>query len=236
MGSLTQKNRQTPPRAMASDRSLSSALPSSRAPHESPCLATAGAGCSCTTQWLLPSRSARPRERFSDLLTMIGGTTNLFGGVPQKFLGPQSWPFGAAVQHTGSLGIMCLVLRRQSGARRGRQRCRRRGHRDHGAQTALVVGRGGVAVLDIADPQNVQMLSQVNPKISGDNFKPGRPIILGTRAVLVQQKGLAVVDFTDRANVKTCHWQHAFPAGVRVWCRRAQDDSSRRRTGACLPL
>ena len=49
MGSLTQKNRQTPPRAMASDRSLSSALPSSRAPHESPCLATAGAGCSCTT-------------------------------------------------------------------------------------------------------------------------------------------------------------------------------------------
>ena len=119
---------------MASDRSLSSASPSSRAPHESPCLATAGAGSSCTTQWLLPSRSARPRERFSDLLTMIGGTTNLFGGVPGEFLGPQSWPFGAAVQHTGSLGIMCPVMRRQSGARRGRQRCRRRGHRDHGGQ------------------------------------------------------------------------------------------------------
>ena len=58
---------------MASDRSLSSASPSSRAPHESPCLATAGAGSSCTTQWLLQSRSARPRERFSDLLTMIYG-------------------------------------------------------------------------------------------------------------------------------------------------------------------
>merc|ERR1719231_1801728 len=58
---------------MASDRSLSSASPSSRAPHESPCLATAGAGCSCTTQRLLPIRSARPRERFSDLLTMIDG-------------------------------------------------------------------------------------------------------------------------------------------------------------------
>ena len=86
MGSLIQKNRPTPPLAMASDRSLSSASPSSRAPHESPCLATAGAGSSCTTQWLLPIRSARPRERFSDLLTMIGGTTNTFGvssnGVP----------------------------------------------------------------------------------------------------------------------------------------------------------
>ena len=34
----------------------------------------------------------------------------------------------------GSLGIMFDVLRRQSGARRGRQRCRRRGHRDHGGQ------------------------------------------------------------------------------------------------------
>ena len=34
----------------------------------------------------------------------------------------------------GSLGIMFGVLRRQSGARRGRQRCRRRGHRDHGGQ------------------------------------------------------------------------------------------------------
>ena len=119
---------------MASDRSLSSVSPSSRAPHESPCLATAGAGSSCTTQWLLQSRSARPRERFSDLLAMIGGTTNLFGGVPQKFLGPESWPLGAAVQHMGSLGIMFDVLRRQSGARRGRQRCRRRGHRDHGGQ------------------------------------------------------------------------------------------------------
>merc|ERR1719231_1629075 len=58
---------------MASDRSLFSASPSSRAPHESPCLATAGSGCSCTTQRLLPIRSARPRERFSDLLTMIDG-------------------------------------------------------------------------------------------------------------------------------------------------------------------
>ena len=73
MGPLIQKNRRAPPLAMASDRSLSSASPSSRAPHESPCLATAGAGSSCTTQWLLQSRSARPRERFSDLLTMIDG-------------------------------------------------------------------------------------------------------------------------------------------------------------------
>ena len=80
-GQLFKKNCRTPPRAMASDRSLSSASPSSRAPRESPCLAIAGAGSSCTTQWLLQSRSARPRERFSDLLTMIGGTTNLFGGV-----------------------------------------------------------------------------------------------------------------------------------------------------------
>ena len=54
MGAVTQKNRPTLPLAMASDRSLSSASPSSRAPHESPCLATAGAGSSCTTQWLLP--------------------------------------------------------------------------------------------------------------------------------------------------------------------------------------
>ena len=134
MGAVIQKNRPTPPLAMASDRSLSSASPSSRAPHESPCLATAGAGSSCTTQWLLPSRSARPRERFSDLLTMIGGTTNTFGVRLSEFLGPESWPLGAAVQHMGSLGIMCPVLRRQSGARRGRQRCRRRGHRDHGGQ------------------------------------------------------------------------------------------------------
>ena len=73
MGAVIQKNRPTLPPAMASDRSLSSASPSSRAPHESPCLATAGAGSSCTTQWLLPIRSARPRERFSDLLTMIDG-------------------------------------------------------------------------------------------------------------------------------------------------------------------
>ena len=58
---------------MASDRSLSSASPSSRAPHESPCLAMASAGSSTTIQRLLPIRSARPRERFSDLLTMIDG-------------------------------------------------------------------------------------------------------------------------------------------------------------------
>ena len=62
-----------PPLAMASDRSLSSASGSSRAPHESPCLAMAGAGSSTTIQRLLPIRSARPRERFSDLLTMIDG-------------------------------------------------------------------------------------------------------------------------------------------------------------------
>ena len=73
MGSLTQKNRPTLPLAMASDRSLSSASGSSRAPHESPCLAMAGAGSSTTIQRLLPIRSARPRERFSDLLTMIDG-------------------------------------------------------------------------------------------------------------------------------------------------------------------
>ena len=128
------KSCRTPPRAMASDRSHSSASPFSRAPHESPCLATAGAGSSCTTQWLLQSRSARPRERFSDLLAMIGGTTNTFGVRLSEFLGPESWPLGAAVQHMGSLGIMFDVLRRQCGARRGRQRCRRRGHRDHGGQ------------------------------------------------------------------------------------------------------
>ena len=103
MGSLIQKNRPTPPLAMASDRSLSSASPSSRAPHESPCLATAGAGSSCTTQWLLQSRSARPRERFSDLLTMIGGTTNTFGVRLPEFMGPESWPLGAAVQHMQGL-------------------------------------------------------------------------------------------------------------------------------------
>ena len=57
----------------ASDRSLSSASGSSRAPHESPCLAMAGAGSSTTIHRLLPIRSARPRERFSDLLTMIDG-------------------------------------------------------------------------------------------------------------------------------------------------------------------
>ena len=73
MGAVIQKNRPTPPLAMASDRSLSSASPSSRAPHESPCLAMAGAGSSTTIQRLLPIRSARPRERFSDLLTMIDG-------------------------------------------------------------------------------------------------------------------------------------------------------------------
>ena len=73
MGSLTPKNRPTLPLAMASDRSLSSASPSSRAPHESPCLVMAGAGSSTTIQRLLPIRSARPRERFSDLLTMIDG-------------------------------------------------------------------------------------------------------------------------------------------------------------------
>ena len=73
MGSLIQKNRPTLPLAMASDRSLSSASGSSRAPPESPCLAMAGAGSSAIIQWLLPIRSARPRERFSDLLTMIDG-------------------------------------------------------------------------------------------------------------------------------------------------------------------
>ena len=146
MGPLTQKKSSDPPLAMASDRSLSSASGSSRAPHESPCLATAGAGPSCTTQWLLQSRSARPRERFSDLLTMIGGTTNLFGGVLQEFLGPESWPLGTGVQHKGSLGIMFAVLRRQCGARRGRQRCRRRGHRDHGGQLqpTFRAGYGGL--------------------------------------------------------------------------------------------
>ena len=73
MGAVTLENRRTLPLAMASDRSLSSASPSSRAPHESPCLAMAGAGSSTTIQWLLPIRSARPRERLSDLLTMIDG-------------------------------------------------------------------------------------------------------------------------------------------------------------------
>ena len=73
MGAVIQKNRPTPPLAMASDRSLSSASPSSRAPRESPCLAMASAGSSTTIQRLLPIRSARPRERFFDLLTMIDG-------------------------------------------------------------------------------------------------------------------------------------------------------------------
>ena len=73
MGAVTLENRRTLPLAMASDRSLSSASPSSRAPHESPCLVMAGAGSSTTIQRLLPIRSARPRERFSDLLTMING-------------------------------------------------------------------------------------------------------------------------------------------------------------------
>ena len=45
-----------------------------------------------------------------------------------------AWRSSPAVQHMGSLGIMFDVLRRQCGARRGRQRCRRRGHRDHGGQ------------------------------------------------------------------------------------------------------
>ena len=58
---------------MASDRSLSSASGSSRALPESPCLAMAGVGSSTTIQRLLPIRSARPRQRFSDLLTMIDG-------------------------------------------------------------------------------------------------------------------------------------------------------------------
>ena len=52
-GQLFKKSCRTPPRAMASDRSHSSASPSSRAPRESPCLAIAGAGSSCTTQRLL---------------------------------------------------------------------------------------------------------------------------------------------------------------------------------------
>ena len=73
MGPLIKKNRPTHPLAMESDRSLSSASGSSRAPHESPCLVMAGAGSSTTIQRLLPIRSARPRERFSDLLTMING-------------------------------------------------------------------------------------------------------------------------------------------------------------------
>ena len=73
MGAVTQKNRPTPLLAMASDRSLSAVSGSSRAPPEIPCLAMAGAGSSATIQRLLPIRSARPRERFSDLLTMIDG-------------------------------------------------------------------------------------------------------------------------------------------------------------------
>ena len=72
-GAPYSKKSSDPPLATASDRSLSSASPSSRAPHESPCLAMAGAGSSTTIQRLLPIRSARPRERFSDLLTMIDG-------------------------------------------------------------------------------------------------------------------------------------------------------------------
>ena len=59
---------------------------------------------------------------------------------------------------------------------------------------------GQVAVLDIADPQNVQILSRVDPEVVS---KPGRPIILGSRALVQVRRGLAVVDFTDRANVKT---------------------------------
>ena len=36
------------------------------------------------------------------------------------------------------------------------------------AQTALVIGNyGRVAVLDISDPQNVQILSRLDPKVSG---------------------------------------------------------------------
>ena len=72
-GPLFKKTVRPPPLAMASDRSLSSASGSSRAPPESPCLAMAGAVSSTTIQRLLPIRSARPRERFSDLLTMIDG-------------------------------------------------------------------------------------------------------------------------------------------------------------------
>ena len=94
MGSLTQKNRPTLPLAMASDRSLSSASGSSRAPPESPCLAMAGAGSSTTIQRLLPIRSARPRERFSDLLTMIDGKSMATLICPAGVPGARELAFG----------------------------------------------------------------------------------------------------------------------------------------------
>ena len=82
------------PLAMASDRSLSSASGSSRAPHESPCLAMAGAGSSTTIQRLLPIRSARPRERFSDLLTMIDGKSMATLICPAGVPGARELAFG----------------------------------------------------------------------------------------------------------------------------------------------
>ena len=72
---------------------------------------------------------------------------------------------------------------------------------------SLVVGGNGydfhqcLAVLDIADPQNVQILSRVDPQIGW--AKPQRAMIFGSRALVQGRKGLAVVDLTDRANVKT---------------------------------
>ena len=84
----------TPLLAMASDRSLSSVSPSSRAPPESPCLAMAGAGSSTTIQRLLPIRSARPRERFSDLLTMIDGKSMATLICPAGVPGARELAFG----------------------------------------------------------------------------------------------------------------------------------------------
>ena len=101
MGSLIRKNRQTPPRTMAPDRSRSSMSGSPRAPPASPPVAPTGAGSSCVLSTLKPIRSASQRQHFSDLRTMVGADTETFMKWEALALGLASWPFGRAIHDMG---------------------------------------------------------------------------------------------------------------------------------------
>ena len=117
---------------MAPDRSRSSTLGSSRAPPGSPGAVLTGAGSVCMLTTLLPTRSASQRKHVSDLLAMVGDNTETVHAILREFPGPASWPLGRAIHGLGGLGIMCTVMRRQSGGCRRHQRCLRDGHREHG--------------------------------------------------------------------------------------------------------
>ena len=69
------------------------------------------------------------------------------------------------------------------------------------SKTALIVGGGGVCVLDISDPDNVQWLTKVDTGVSHENLN-FITLIPNSTFAIVTGYGVAILDYADPANTK----------------------------------